>query len=83
MPIADAEAALVAMIGHRLAHLLDDAVGEARQLSDALVAVDLAEHHEFVAADAGDEIAARGGSTSGRGPHAPAWRRRRRGRACR
>ena len=56
----DAEAAFVALIGHRLVHLLDDAVGErGEQLAPAQLvgALDLAEHHELVAADAGDEIA--------------------------
>ena len=56
----DAEAAFVAVIGHRLVHLFDDAVGE---LCEQLVPVrlvglvDLAQHDELVAADPGDEIA--------------------------
>ena len=56
----DAEAAFVALIGYRLMHLVDDPVGKpGEQLAPAQLvhAFNLAEHHEFVAADAGDEIA--------------------------
>ena len=63
----DAEAAFVALVKHRLMHLLDDAVGEAgKQLIPARSSgcSTLHRHDEFVAADARDEIAVRAGSIS-------------------
>lgn len=56
-PDRDAAAAIEAFEVERLAHLVDDLVGERRQLVDR--SLPPCQHHEFIAADAGDEIAAR------------------------
>lgn len=78
---AGAEAAVLPLIGHRLAQLADQPLSERRELLPA--AVEAGDEHEFVPADARDKIAFPGHSRAGCAPHGATSRRRHCGRVCR